>query len=532
MTNSFSRFDVGSIPVRLAASVFCAMAGVSAGLLGAPAFEHLGATAAAILAFTCAGKARAILEAQADFRSRVANLAARFQDGDFAARLGDGPEPDGPAASIDAALDAHARQSQGGAGTIEEACRRISEGDFEARITRIDDNSPFAAAAHAVNDAIDRCDAFVREATASMDAVCRGVYYRQILSVGMNGAFRLAAETINSSVRGYGQAVADARRAAEAEKAQVADAIAKGLARLADKDMTFRLGDELPEAYDRLKTDFNSAVDSLESAFGVVLEGAHSISSSTREVAAAADDLARRTEQQAAAIEETSAAISEISTTVAETAEGARKANAAVDVARNDAESSGPVVRSAMEAMSRVGASSRNIAKIVDLIDEIAFQTNLLALNAAVEAARAGEAGRGFSVVAAEVRILAGRAAQSAKEIASFVATANEDVAQGARLVSDTGTALERIAQQIAGVSDVVKEIAGRTSAQCTAIQEVTVAVGQMDEDTQKNAAMVEETSAATRSLQSETETLAAAVGEFKTGARREDEPRSDRRAA
>ncbi len=112
------------------------------------------------------------------------------------------------------------------------------------------------------------------------------------------------------------------------------------------------------------------------------------------------------------------------------------------------------------------------------------------------------------------------------------MATAKEDVAQGAKLVSDTGQALERISRQIAGVSDIVKEIAGRTSDQCTAIQEVNVAVGQMDEDTQKNAAMVEETSAATRNLQSETETLAAAVGEFKMGTPREDGPRSDRLAA
>ena len=233
MTNSFLRFDVSSIPVQLGAAGLCAIAGVAAGLSGSPMIEHVAAIAAAILAFACALRARAIFRVQ------------------------------------------------GGANKIEEACRQISEGNFEARITNIDDNSSFSAAAHAVNDVIDRCDAFVREATASMDAVCRGVYYRQIVSVGMNGAFRIAAETINSSVQRYGQAVADARRAAEAEKAEVADAIAKGLARLADKDMTFRLGAELPEAYARLTTDFNSAVDALESTLDVVLEGAHSISSST-----------------------------------------------------------------------------------------------------------------------------------------------------------------------------------------------------------------------------------------------------------
>jgi methyl-accepting chemotaxis protein len=299
------------------------------------------------------------------------------------------------------------------------------------------------------------------------------------------------------------------------ERATVAKAIGAGVAKLAAKDLTYRMRDEMPDAYRQLQDDFNAAVLQLDSAIAVVAGGADAISSATREIAAAADDLSRRTEQQAASLEETAAAIQEITTTVKKTAEGAAEAHRVVSTTKGEADKSGEVVRRAVEAMSRIEKSSQNIGQIIGAIDEIAFQTNLLALNAGVEAARAGEAGKGFAVVASEVRALAQRSAEAAKEIKGLISASTSEVGAGVSLVVEAGKSLERIAAQVLEINEVVSKIASGAMEQSSALQQVNVAVGHMDQDTQKNAAMVEETTAASHCLRKESEDLAASVATF-----------------
>ena len=299
------------------------------------------------------------------------------------------------------------------------------------------------------------------------------------------------------------------------ERAQIAGAIAAGMSKLASKDMTYRITENLGEAA-AVREDFNRAVSQLERALAEVARGVSSIAAATGEVSCAADDLARRTEQQAASLEETTAAVREITSRVGKTAEGAAEAHQLVSHARTDAEKGGDVVRKAMDAMSRIEKSSQNIEQIISTIDEIAFQTNLLALNAGVEAARAGEAGRGFAVVASEVRALAQRSAEAAKEIKGLISASASDVNAGVGLVVDTGKALERIVAQVVDVSKVVAEIATSAKEQSAALLQVNAAVGQMDQETQKNAAMVEEATAASQSLRKDAESLAHSVESFK----------------
>ena len=311
------------------------------------------------------------------------------------------------------------------------------------------------------------------------------------------------------------EANAKAEEAKAKERELVNSSIAAGLHKLAAKDMTFRMDANLPEVYRRLQEDFNAAVGQVEGALVEVVNGADAISIATREIAAAADDLSRRTEQQAASLEETTAAVREITGTVEKTANGAAQAHHLVSSATSEAEKSGEIVRSAVDAMGRIEKSSQDIGQIIGTIDEIAFQTNLLALNAGVEAARAGEAGRGFAVVASEVRALAQRSAEAAKEIKSLISSATSEVSAGVALVIDTGKALERIAVQVAEINKVMSEIAAGAAEQSSALKQVNVAIGQMDQDTQKNAAMVEETTAASHSLRQEAESLAHSVGRF-----------------
>lgn len=311
----------------------------------------------------------------------------------------------------------------------------------------------------------------------------------------------------------------ESRAAAEREQAMVVDALALGLDKLAHGNLTHRVTDRFAGKYEKLKDDFNLAIERLQEAMKVIASNAQGMKSGAGEVSTAADDLSRRTEQQAATLEETAAALDEITATVRRTAESANAANGAVATARDDAEKSGAVVRDAVSAMSEIESSSRQISQIIGVIDEIAFQTNLLALNAGVEAARAGEAGRGFAVVASEVRALAQRSSEAAKEIKTLISASSQQVETGVDLVNRTGVSLQGIVTKVAEINALVSEIASSAQEQSTGLSQVNTAVNQMDQVTQQNAAMVEQSTAASHSLAQEADELAKLVGRFEIGA-------------
>ena len=308
----------------------------------------------------------------------------------------------------------------------------------------------------------------------------------------------------------------EAAEATAKEQAFVMEAIATGLGRLSDGDLTYRLEQEFPEAYKRLRMDFNGAIAQLEEAMGTIVHAASSIGAGSDEIASAADDLSRRSEQQAASLEETAAALDEITATVKRSSAGAMEASRVVGSTRSDAERSSVVVRNAVEAMNQIEKSSQSISQIIGVIDEIAFQTNLLALNAGVEAARAGEAGRGFAVVAQEVRALAQRSADAAKEIKTLISTSSQQVNQGVSMVGQTGEALEAIVTKVGEIDALVSEIAASGQEQATGLNQVNAAVNQMDQTVQQNAAMVEQSTAASHALKGEAGALMQMIGRFR----------------
>ena len=317
---------------------------------------------------------------------------------------------------------------------------------------------------------------------------------------------------------------ADRQRTAEADR-QRAEAmafatggLASGLTRLSAGDLTVTLAEPFAEEFEALRRDFNAAVTQLRETLGAVATATAAIDSGSRELSGSADDLSKRTEQQAASLEETAAALDEITVNVSNSSSRTEEARAMAVAANDSARQSAAVVTRAVDAMQRIEASSGQISNIIAVIDEIAFQTNLLALNAGVEAARAGEAGKGFAVVAQEVRELAQRSAKAAKEIKELIRHSEEEVQSGVKLVSATGEALQGIEERVAAINSQLDAIATSAREQSVGLSQVNVAVNQMDQVTQQNAAMVEEANAASSSLASEADRLRQLIGRFQLG--------------
>ena len=291
------------------------------------------------------------------------------------------------------------------------------------------------------------------------------------------------------------------RRALEESQTEVVNRLRAALSQLSNGDLTATLKDQFATQYEGLRNDFNEATDRLRAALSDVVESSVAIRGEVSEISSAADNLSRRTEQQAATLEQTSAALDQMTSSVKLTSEVATHANAKVEEAKHNAETSGRVVREAVSAMGEIEQSSSKISRITSVIDEIAFQTNLLALNAGVEAARAGEAGRGFAVVASEVRDLAQRSSEAAREIAGLITDSSDQVKRGVSLVAEAGRSLTGIQSAVGEIHGLVSEIAMSAKEQSNGIAELNTAVKHLDQVTQQNAAMFEETSAASQSL-------------------------------
>ena len=265
-----------------------------------------------------------------------------------------------------------------------------------------------------------------------------------------------------------------------------------------------------------LGTGVNRLADNLAEVVSRVKSAAREIALGAEEITTGNSNLSTRTEEQSSSLEETASSMEQMTTTVRQNADNAAQANQLALAARNQAEQGVAVVDKAVKAVTGIDESARKIADIIGVIDAIAFQTNLLALNAAVEAARAGEQGRGFAVVASEVRNLAGRSATAAKEIKSLIQDSVAKVADGSRLVSQSGRTLGEIVASVKTVSDIVAEIATASREQSAGIEQVNRAVIQMDQITQQNAALVEETISASRVMTGQVRDLNETLGRFR----------------
>ena len=300
------------------------------------------------------------------------------------------------------------------------------------------------------------------------------------------------------------------------EQAHIVKTLAKGLNDLSLGDLTCKIDTSFPEAYDALRLDFNAAIEKLSQIVEQLKGSSETIERNCGEIASASDDLALRTEQSASTLAETVTSVSALSTSVAEAASNAGEASSTIQGIREKANLNNEVMAKAKSAMGRVEDASGKITSIVGIIDSIAFQTNLLALNAGVEAARAGSAGQGFAVVANEVRVLAQRCSDAASEIGEVVEQSTATVREGVDLTAEANEAMAAISDGIDQISQITDDMARSATQQAQGLEDVNMAIQNLDKSTQQNAAMFEETTAANQLLTSEASALSGVVKSFK----------------
>jgi methyl-accepting chemotaxis protein len=298
-------------------------------------------------------------------------------------------------------------------------------------------------------------------------------------------------------------------------QAWVVDVLKQSLARLSLGDLACQIHRPMGADYEELRLNFNDTVTALAQIVDELKINAEAIEQDVETLTEGADALAARTENQAATLEETAAAMEQITSTVQSTAQGAEEMAAAIQAARDQALRGEEVRGRAVGAMGKIEDSSRQIAQIIRVIEDIAFQTNLLSLNAGVEAARAGDVGRGFAVVAAEVRALAQRSSDSAAEIRNLITTSNEDVSNGVQLVVELGNSMQDIQQEVGSVAQKIAQIAAGAREQAEGLSEINNGINVLDQVTQQNAGMVSESAQAVRALQEKAGVLKGVVARF-----------------
>ncbi len=303
---------------------------------------------------------------------------------------------------------------------------------------------------------------------------------------------------------------------------QVVDLLREALLLLQEGDLTYRIQTPLAAEYEDLRHAYNTALDALQDVIGAVVERASDIDMQAAGISSAAENLASRTERQAQTLADTASAVKELTAMVSRASETVDQSARSARDASESARSSEGVVHEASSSMQEIKDGSNEIAKIVTVIDDIAFQTNLLALNAGVEAARAGEAGRGFSVVASEVRALAQRSAESAQDIRTLIEKSSEQVSTGANHMDSTVQALEVVLQAVSSISNQMTEIAEGTHEQSREISSINGSIAELETVTQQNAGMFEETTAASSELSTVANDMLRLTTRFKT---RDEEP-------
>lgn len=283
-------------------------------------------------------------------------------------------------------------------------------------------------------------------------------------------------------------------------------------------DLTFTFQEHFQDRFEEFRKDFNTLIHIYRTAIAKISDATSVIANGTSEIASASAELSERTERQAFNLAQSAASINSITQAVGKTARSAVQARETVLETRGQTVVISEIMHSANKAMGEIRASSRQVESILGLIEEIAFQTNLLSLNAGIEAARAGEAGQGFDVVAKEIRALAQRSAKSAQDIRNIITASGRQVEEGVQLVGEADRSMKVISEHVDGITSLLEDISHSTTGEAESLETINKAINEMDQMTQRNAAMVEEVNVACRNLSNEAKDLFGELSRFRFG--------------
>lgn len=385
---------------------------------------------------------------------------------------------------------------------LNQVLKGIVQGDFSYPVPKsnLSEIASICTAVETFRDGEMKKDKLTQDISKVITACAEGDFSHRIATDGDSGTFAELGQGVNAIGTAAQKGLGD---------------VLSALAALSEGDLTKRMPDGQKGVFKEISDAIDNLNDSLGGMVRQLASSSDLLKNTSSEIAAAADDASRRSERTAASIVETAAALQTLGGSVTGTAENSQQARGIVGNAQDRARATQEIADQTNQAMKRIEESSGAIAKIIGLIEDVAFQTSLLALNAGVEAARAGEAGRGFAVVASEVRALAHRSAAAAQEINDLITTSEREVADGVKLVNETGTSLEQILSMVEEVVNKVNDIADNTVEQSNGISEVNATVEALDRDAQQNAAMLEETAASGQMLRNEAQNLVKIVSGF-----------------